>query len=257
MLTGAAYDCRIMPRKRGSRRGFSLGDREASRELVRDADALVHLAFDWSFTDGDGAVRDLARAAQMNVIGSIELFEAARDLGVRHVIFASSGAVYGDNARYAGEQTRREPSSHYGACKLAVEAFAHAMNARRELAITVVRFAGIMAPTGSFAEKAKRLSVLARPPNATARRPKVHLRDVCATIEGRLRRPASEGERIVVCSDVLVGELELWKGIQRLRGGQALEPSQFPHDPNRDPVVSRDFGGVELLQGLLTRLIQL
>jgi UDP-glucose 4-epimerase len=58
----------------------------------------------------------------VNVGGTVSLMEAMRDVGVRRVVFISSGAVYGDQ----GEQPLREnaipnPRSPYAVSKLAAE----------------------------------------------------------------------------------------------------------------------------------------
>ncbi len=58
----------------------------------------------------------------MNVGGTVSLMEAMRDVGVRRVVFVSSGAIYGDQ----GEQPLREtmqpnPRSPYAVSKLAAE----------------------------------------------------------------------------------------------------------------------------------------
>jgi UDP-glucose 4-epimerase len=58
----------------------------------------------------------------VNVGGTVSLMEAMRDVGVRRVVFASSGTVYGDQ----GEQPLREdaspfPRSPYAVSKLSAE----------------------------------------------------------------------------------------------------------------------------------------
>jgi UDP-glucose 4-epimerase len=56
------------------------------------------------------------RGATVNVIGTLNVFEAARACGLRAVVYASSAAVYGPR-----HGRHPEPVTHYGAFKLANE----------------------------------------------------------------------------------------------------------------------------------------
>ena len=61
------------------------------------------------------------RGAEINLIGALNVFEAARAHGLRQVVYASSAGVYGpDDAHHP------LPATHYGAFKLAVEGSARA-----------------------------------------------------------------------------------------------------------------------------------
>jgi UDP-glucose 4-epimerase len=58
----------------------------------------------------------------VNVGGTVSLMEAIRDVGVRRVIFASSGAIYGDqDIQPLTEGQTPHPSSPYAVSKLAAE----------------------------------------------------------------------------------------------------------------------------------------
>ncbi len=59
---------------------------------------------------------------QVNVGGTVTLMEAMRDVGVRRVVFASSGAVYGDQlTQPIVEGSIPVPRSPYAVSKLAAE----------------------------------------------------------------------------------------------------------------------------------------
>jgi len=62
---------------------------------------------------------DPVSGAMVNVIGTLNLFEAARETGTRGVIYASSAAVYGmnDDSTPIDETVECEPSTHYGVFK--------------------------------------------------------------------------------------------------------------------------------------------
>jgi nucleoside-diphosphate-sugar epimerase len=66
---------------------------------------------------------DPIAGAMVNVVGTINLFEAARTSGLKAVTYASSAAVYGFNDDEEGvdETTATEPGTHYGVYKKANE----------------------------------------------------------------------------------------------------------------------------------------
>jgi UDP-glucose 4-epimerase len=75
-------------------------------------DLIVHLAGVLTPACRD----DPVRGAMVNVIGTLNVFEAARRRGIRRVVYASSAGVYGP-----GHADFPEPTTHYGAFKLACE----------------------------------------------------------------------------------------------------------------------------------------
>ncbi len=62
---------------------------------------------------------DPVAGAFVNVIGTLNLFEAARALGVERIVYASSAAVFGigDVDNPVDEDATTEPSTHYGVFK--------------------------------------------------------------------------------------------------------------------------------------------
>jgi nucleoside-diphosphate-sugar epimerase len=66
---------------------------------------------------------DPATGATVNVVGTLNLFEAARTTGVDGVVYASSAAVYGmkDDSTPLDESAECEPTTHYGVFKRANE----------------------------------------------------------------------------------------------------------------------------------------
>lgn len=62
---------------------------------------------------------DPVKGAMVNVIGTLNLFEAVKTLGLKSVVYASSAAVYGlnDDTSPLDESVACEPSTHYGVFK--------------------------------------------------------------------------------------------------------------------------------------------
>jgi nucleoside-diphosphate-sugar epimerase len=67
---------------------------------------------------------DPALGARINVVGTIHLFQAAKELALERIVYASSAAVYGPPENGLGapdEAAACEPSTHYGVFKRANE----------------------------------------------------------------------------------------------------------------------------------------
>lgn len=96
-----------------------VNDRPKLWTLLQEVDCVYHLAARVSVPESVLYPREYNA---VNVGGTVSLMEAMRDVGVRRVVFVSSGAVYGDR----GEQPLREdaipdPRSPYAVSKLAAE----------------------------------------------------------------------------------------------------------------------------------------
>jgi UDP-glucose 4-epimerase len=96
-----------------------VNDRPKLWTLLQDVDCVYHLAARVSVPESVLYPREYNAT---NVGGTVSLMEAMRDVGVRRVVFISSGAVYGDQ----GDQPLREnappnPMSPYAVSKLAAE----------------------------------------------------------------------------------------------------------------------------------------
>jgi len=97
------------------------------------------------------------RALRINILGMNTIFEAAHVLGVPRVVFASSGAVYGDYSDHGDtvitEQTKPTPRTLYGHMKAFNEAMAEHYNNLGRTQIISLRLASLHGrdKTGTFA----------------------------------------------------------------------------------------------------------
>jgi len=106
----------------------------------------------------------------VNVIGTLNVFEAAKTIGLQRVVYASSAAVYGmnDDDVALDETAQCEPSTHYGVFKRANEGNArvyfldHGINSVGLRPLTVY---GVNRDTGLTSDptKAMKSAVLGRP----------------------------------------------------------------------------------------------
>jgi len=106
------------------------------------ANLLVHQA---AQMDVRRSVADPAFDADVNVVGSLRLLEAARKGGVRQVLFASTGgAIYGEQDTFpATEEHALRPLSPYGVSKLAVERYLYFYAVTYGLHTTCLRYANV------------------------------------------------------------------------------------------------------------------
>jgi UDP-glucose 4-epimerase len=96
-----------------------VNDRPKLWTLLQDVDCVYHLAARVSVPESVLYPREYNA---VNVGGTVSLMEAMRDVGVRRVVFISSGAVYGDQAHQPlQESATPNPRSPYAVSKLAAE----------------------------------------------------------------------------------------------------------------------------------------
>jgi UDP-glucose 4-epimerase len=104
-----------------------MADKVLVKQAVKDVDVIYHLAINWDGATWAGT-HPLADLFDVNVRGTLNLLKAAKSCGVRHFLFASSCAVYGEaESSPVGEETVCQPElspqhlSAYGIMKLTAE----------------------------------------------------------------------------------------------------------------------------------------
>ena len=96
-----------------------MSDRPKLWTLLQEVDVVYHLAARVSVPESILYPRDYNN---VNVGGTVALMEAMRDVGVRRVVLASSGSVYGDlSSQPLKESLIPNPHSPYAVSKLAAE----------------------------------------------------------------------------------------------------------------------------------------
>lgn len=135
------------------RAGFSLieGDLVAAGDLARaltaagKVDLVVHLA---ALAGVRPSLEQPARYAEVNVTGTLNLFEEARRRGVKKVVFASSSSVYGLHSDVPFKESDRcaHPMSPYAATKRAGELHAFTEHHVHGTGVTCLRFFTVYGP---------------------------------------------------------------------------------------------------------------
>lgn len=121
-------------------------------ELVREErfDAIFHFA---AQMDVRRSVADPRFDADVNVLGFLNLMEAARGVGTRRVVFASTGgAIYGEpdpaynDAGPQPEEHPQRPVSPYGITKLVAEKYLHFYETAYGIGYAAMRFGNVYGP---------------------------------------------------------------------------------------------------------------
>lgn len=154
LLLAEGYRVRVLDNLSAGRREYLDGldlellvgdilDGGAVERAVNGAAAVVHLA---AQTGVPGSLQDPHRDCEVNVVGTLNLLEAARHAGVRRFVFASSNAPLGRQRPPATEDKAPLPISPYGASKLAGEGYCLAYHGSWGLGTVVLRFANLYGP---------------------------------------------------------------------------------------------------------------
>jgi UDP-glucose 4-epimerase len=117
-----------------------LCDLETTRRAMAGCDAVIHLA---ALADVDEVAKEPARTDRVNTHGTQVLLDAAREIGVRRFVYASTIWVYGDAA---GPESVDEdtplglPKHFYTATKIAGEMYTASYGELYDLEWTILRF---------------------------------------------------------------------------------------------------------------------
>ncbi len=128
---------------------LTVGDiRDASVCLhaAKDMDVIVHLA---ASTGVAPSVENPRLDMEINVVGTLNMLEAARENGTNRFIFASSGATIGECQPPIHEELVPHPVSPYGASKLAGEGYCSAYYHTFGRETVCLRFGNVYGPLSS------------------------------------------------------------------------------------------------------------
>jgi UDP-glucose 4-epimerase len=93
------------------------------------------------------SVRDPITSNDVNVVGTLNVLQAARDAGVRRLVYASSSSVYGENPELPKhEGMAPAPISPYAVSKLAGEHYCRAFTRLYGLETVMLRYFNVFGP---------------------------------------------------------------------------------------------------------------
>jgi UDP-glucose 4-epimerase len=207
--------------------------------LVRESgvDVLVHHA---AQMDVRRSVENPAFDADVNILGSLNLVQAAQQGGVKQVLFASTGgAIYGEQDYFpADEQHPARPVSPYGVSKLSFERYLFYFHVAYGLNATCLRYANVYGerqnPHGEAGVVAIFLSRLLAGQVPTINGPGLQTRDyvhVSDVVRANLLAVGKPGFHIYnVGTGVETSVVELYRELARAVG-TGLEPKHGPAKP--------------------------
>lgn len=119
----------------------------AIEPAIRGASALFHLAAKNCIADCEA---DPVETVDINVKGSVNVFEAARRAGVPRVIYAESSALYEGSTVFPTPESELAPRSAYALSKLSARVFAERYSAQHSLRMTALRYFCVYGPRQDY-----------------------------------------------------------------------------------------------------------
>jgi UDP-glucose 4-epimerase len=221
--------------------GATLVEHDVRQPFEVDADVVFHLA---AQADVRVSVADPGLDAEVNVLGTVRVLEAARLAGAQVVFASTGGAIYGECERPAREDDERLPLSPYGVSKLAGEEYLAGYNRLHGTRHVALRYgnvygprqdphgeAGVVAIFFARLREGKPLTVFG---DGRQTRDYIHAEDVA---QATLLAAAGEGGVFNVGTGLETSVLELAELCGRAAG---VEP-ELVHAPERAGELQRSF----------------
>jgi UDP-glucose 4-epimerase len=265
LLTSSGHAVRIVDDFRTGRQEYldgldvetvhgDIGDTDLVAELAQGMDAIVHLAAAGSVVD---SVSDPVANFDANARGTFSVLNAARTVGVKRLVFSSTGgALIGNATPPVNETSLPKPISPYGASKLAAEAYCHAFAKSYDMTTVALRFANVYGPYSGHKKGAVTVFLRAlhegRPlqiyGDGKASRDFMHVDDICHGIELGLMRDLPGGTVAHLATGVETSVLELADTCRRVVG---LPDHPIEMLPSRPGEVDRNFATYDYAREIL------
>lgn len=130
-----------------------LRELDVAREVVKDVDVILHQA---ALGSVPRSLKDPITSHQHNVDAFLNLLVAAKDAGIKRMVFASSSSVYGDHPTLPKVEDKiGKPLSPYAATKRADEIYAQVFHDAYSMELTALRYFNVFGrrqdPDGPYA----------------------------------------------------------------------------------------------------------
>ena len=221
-----------------------VNDRPKLWTLLQDVDCVYHLAARVSVPESVLYPREYNA---VNVGGTVSLMEAMRDVGVRRVVFISSGAVYGDQGQQPLKETAiPDPGSPYAVSKLASEYYVRTIGRLWGIETVILRVFNAYGPgqnlppahppvIPNFLRQAVRGGTIVIHGDGSQTRDYVFVDDVVRAMVAAATAPGVDGLTLNVGSGTETSVRALVHLAQELTGRSA----EVIYNPRSDPGVSR------------------
>ncbi|MBI4918608.1 SDR family oxidoreductase [archaeon] len=119
-------------------------DLDFLKQVMKDVDYVLHQA---AIPSVAKSVKDPLKTHQVNIDGTLNILIAARDSGVKRVVYASSSSVYGDQkGNFKHESMTPQPLSPYATQKLMGEHYCKNFNNLYGLKTVCLRYFNVFGP---------------------------------------------------------------------------------------------------------------
>lgn len=215
--------------------------------LFKDVDYVFHLAAKNCISD---CQEDPVETADINVKGTVNVFEAAKRAGVKKVIYAESSAVYEGSNVFPTPESEVKPESFYALSKAASNLFADGYKRFSGLNLVGLRYFNVYGPRQDYrrtippAMSAFIINLLrGKPPtiygSGEKRRDFVHVDDVNDFHLLCLKDNRVDGEIFNLGSGKNYSVLEIYRMIKEMLGS-SLDPVFRPDLPGEAQVTLAD-----------------
>ena len=259
------------PRKPDQQEGVEwvtgeLSDRKSVKELVQGCNAVVHAGLARSGRSFQSNELDVVEYARVNILGSLDLIEAAMTAGVKRFVFVSTCAVHDHilSDRRLDEAHPLWANTHYGAHKAAIEKFVHSYGLGCGFPICAIRPTGIYG-LASPIENSKWFKLVERvvggaDVHVERGGKEVHVDDVARAIELLLMSDGIEGQSYS-CYDRYISEFDVATVAKQICNstsaiiGEQKRP-QHEIDVSKIKKLGMEFGGSERLYETIKSLVK-
>ena len=223
------------------------------RQLSDEFDGIIHLA---ARAGVRPSIQDPIGYQQVNVQGTQNLLELARERNIRQFVFASSSSVYGVNPRvpWHEEDADLRPISPYASTKLSGEFLGRVYSHLYQIRFIALRLFTVYGPRQrpdlaihKFAELMRSGRPIPFYGDGTTRRDYTFVADIVSGIRAALAYDRTMFEVINLGNNRTVTMLEMVRGIERALGVSAAI-DRLPEQPGDVP---QTWAGIDKARALL------
>ncbi len=121
-------------------------DEKVLRDVMKGSEVVFHQAAQAGVRY---CIQEPVKAHQVNVTGTLNVILAAKETGVKKLVYASSSSVYGATKKVPMvEDHPTNPTSIYGATKLAAEKYCSAFFETDKIQVASLRYFSVYGPRG-------------------------------------------------------------------------------------------------------------
>jgi UDP-glucose 4-epimerase len=233
-----------------------VADRPKLWTLLQDVDCVYHLAARVSVPE---SVLYPSEYNAVNVGGTVSLMEAIRDVGVRRVVFISSGAVYGNQEEQPlNEDAIPNPRSPYAVSKLAAEYYLRTIGRLWKIETVILRVFNAYGPgqhlppshppvIPNFLRQAYLNGTMVMHNTGLQTRDYIYVDDVVRSMTAAATAPDVDDRLINIGAGTETSIRELVRLVLEVTGRKP----EVVENPHTDPGVSRMCADIKLARQLL------